>query len=102
MYRFHPSVQWDRGYPDRQQIISQVKQVWERYGLDMRTKFNTKVDKVYQDEKGRWIINNTANGRFEGIIAAVGTCGDPKMPKMDGMDKYKNKIYHSSQLTGCV
>ncbi|KAI1775491.1 FAD/NAD(P)-binding domain-containing protein [Hypoxylon cercidicola] len=100
MYRFHPSVQWDNGYPDRHQIISQVRQVWERYGLDTRTKFNTKVDKVYQDEKGRWIINNPANGRFEGIIAAIGTCGDPKMPKMDGIDNYKNKVYHSSQLTG--
>ncbi|KAI1083666.1 monooxygenase [Whalleya microplaca] len=100
MYRFHPSVKWEGGYPDRQQIISQVKQLWERYGLDTRTKFNTKVDKVYKDNKGRWIINNPANGRFEGVIAAVGTCGDPKMPKMEGSDKYKNPVYHSSRLTG--
>ncbi|KAL7627264.1 hypothetical protein AAE478_001453 [Parahypoxylon ruwenzoriense] len=100
MYRFHPSVKWDRGYPDRQQIISQVKQVWERYGLDTRTKFNTKVDKVYQDEKGRWIINNPSNGTFGGVIAAVGTCGDPMMPHMEGLDKFKKPIYHSSQLTG--
>ncbi|KAI0379316.1 FAD/NAD(P)-binding domain-containing protein [Hypomontagnella monticulosa] len=100
MYRFHPSVKWKGGYPDRQQIISQVRQLWERYGLDTKTKFNTKVDKVYKDERGRWVINNPANGRFEGIIAAVGTCGDPKMPRMDGMDRFKNEIYHSSQLTG--
>ncbi|OTB00527.1 hypothetical protein M426DRAFT_234727 [Hypoxylon sp. CI-4A] len=100
MYRFHPSIKWDHGYPDRQQIVSQVKQLWQRYGLDMKTKFNTQVDKVYQDEKGRWIINNPANGRFEGVIAAVGTCGDPKMPRMDGMDTFKNAIYHSSELTG--
>ncbi|OTA56000.1 FAD/NAD(P)-binding domain-containing protein [Hypoxylon sp. EC38] len=100
MYRFHPSVKWQHGYPDRQQIISQVRQLWERYGLDTRTKFNTKVEKVYKDERGRWIINNPANGRFEGVIAAVGTCGDPKMPRIDGMDKFKNPIYHSSRLTG--
>lgn len=100
MYRFHPSVKWDRGYPDRQQILSQVKQLWERYGLDTRTKFNTPIDKVYQDEKGRWIVNDTSNGHFEGLIAAVGTCGDPKMPTMDGMSKFKGEVYHSSQLTG--
>ena len=99
-YRFHPSVKWERGYPDRQQIVSQVRQIWEKYGLDTRTRFNTKVEKVYQDEKGRWIINNPANGRFEGLIAAVGTCGDPKVPKMDGMDKFGGPVYHSSQLTG--
>ncbi|KAI1208348.1 FAD/NAD(P)-binding domain-containing protein [Annulohypoxylon truncatum] len=100
MYRFHPSVKWQHGYPDRQQIISQVKQLWKRYGLDTKTKFNTNVEKVYQDEKGRWVVNSPSNGRFEGVIAAVGTCGDPKMPRMDGMQDFKGDIYHSSKLTG--
>ncbi|KAF3359636.1 hypothetical protein VDGD_07888 [Verticillium dahliae] len=100
MYRFHPSVNWERGYPDRQQIVSQVRQLWERYGLDTRTRFNTPVNNVYQDDKGRWIVNNTSNGRFEGIIGAVGTCGEPKMPKVDGIEKFQGPVYHSSQLTG--
>ncbi|KAJ9130564.1 FAD/NAD(P)-binding domain-containing protein [Coniochaeta hoffmannii] len=100
MYRFHPSVRWERGYPDRQQIISQVRQLWQRYGLDTRTKFDTPVETVYQDDKGRWIVNNTANGRFEGIIAAVGTCGAPKVPHIEGMEDFKGEIHHSSQLTG--
>ncbi|KAH6658891.1 monooxygenase [Truncatella angustata] len=100
MYRFHPSVKWEQGYPNRQQIVSQVKQLWERYGLDTRTRFSKKIDKVYQDEHGRWILNDPSNGRFEGLIAAVGTCGDPKIPHMSGMNKYKGEVYHSSQLTG--
>ncbi|KAH7369232.1 hypothetical protein B0T11DRAFT_71846 [Plectosphaerella cucumerina] len=100
MYRFHPSVRWQEGYPDRQQIISQLRELWERYGLDSRTLFNTPVEKVYKDDKGRWIINNTANGRFEGIIAAVGTCGDPKMPNVQGIEEFDGPVYHSSQLTG--
>ncbi|KAL1870558.1 hypothetical protein VTK73DRAFT_2533 [Phialemonium thermophilum] len=100
MFRFHPSVKWDRGYPDRQQILSQVRQLWKRYGLDAKTKFNTRVDKMYKDDSGRWIINNTANGRFDGVIAAVGTCGEPKIPHMPGMDRFKGPIYHSSDLTG--
>lgn len=100
MYRFHPSVQWERGYPDRQQIITQVQQLWKRYGLDRKTRFNYKVEKTYQDDKGRWIINNPSQGRFDGLIAAVGTCGDPKIPTVPGMDKFKGEIYHSSELTG--
>ncbi|EHK97331.1 putative Dimethylaniline monooxygenase [Glarea lozoyensis 74030] len=100
MYRFHPSVRWSGGYPNRQQIVSQITQLWKRYGLESKTKFNTKVEKVYQDEKGRWIINNTAEGRFEGIIAAVGTCGDAKMPHLPAQEKFKGEIYHSSNLTG--
>lgn len=76
MYRFHPSVRWSEGYPDRHQIVSQVKQLWKRYGLQERTKFNTRVNSVTQDKQGRWIINNPSNGRFEGVIPAVGSCGD--------------------------
>ncbi|SCN84795.1 related to ACB 4-hydroxyacetophenone monooxygenase [Fusarium fujikuroi] len=49
---------------------------------------------------GRWIVNDPSLGRFGGVIAAVGTCGAPKMPKIPGMDNFKGPIYHSSELTG--
>lgn len=76
MYRFHPSVQWTSKYPDRQQIVSQITQLWKRYGLRERTKFNTRVTSVTQDSQGRWIVNDPSYGRFDGIVAAVGECGD--------------------------
>ncbi|KAG6103627.1 hypothetical protein E4U31_002661 [Claviceps sp. LM219 group G6] len=100
MYRFHPSVAWSNGYPNRQQIVHQLKLLWKRYHLQRKTRFNFKVNKTYQDEQGRWIINDPSNGRFEGLIAAVGTCGEPKMPTLPGMEHFKGEIYHSSQLTG--
>jgi cation diffusion facilitator CzcD-associated flavoprotein CzcO len=100
MYRFHPSVKWQDGYPNRQQIVSQITELWKKYGLEERTKFDTPVEKICKDDKGRWIINNPSNGRFDGIIAAIGTCGDPKMPHIPGQEKFKGEIYHSSQLTG--
>lgn len=100
MYRFHPSVKWTGGYPNRQQIVSQITELWKRYGLESKTRFNTRVDKVYQDSKGHWIINNESNGRFDGVIAAVGTCGDAKMPHIPGQENYKGEVYHSSDLTG--
>lgn len=100
MYRFHPSIKWSSGYPDRQQIVSQVTQLWERYALQERTKFNFCVQKVYKDKDGRWIINDPSNGRFDGVIAAVGTCGDPKMPHIPGQETFKGGVYHSSQLDG--
>ncbi len=100
MYRFHPSVRWNRGYPDRKQIVSQITQLWKRYGLDERTKFNTRVTSVTQDRQGRWIINDPSNGRFDGVMAAVGTCGEPKMPHIPGQEKFKGDIFHSSRLDG--
>ncbi|KAI9878508.1 MAG: hypothetical protein M1830_000689 [Pleopsidium flavum] len=100
MYRFHPSVHWTRGYPDRKQIVSQITQLWKRYALDERTKFKTRVTSVVQDKQGRWIINDPSNGRFDGVMAAVGTCGEPKMPHIPGQEKFKGDIIHSSRLDG--
>lgn len=100
MYRFHPSIKWDQGYPKQNQIVEQVEQLWKKYKLEDKTKFNEKVTKVYQDSEGRWIVNNPSHGRFDGVIAAVGTCGDPKMPHLPGQDKFKGEVFHSSRLDG--
>ena len=100
MYRFHPSITWTRGYPDRQQIVSQINELWRRYGLEKKTLFETRVDNVYKDRQNRWIINNESNGRFDGVIACVGTCGDPKTPQITGQENFKGPIYHSSKLDG--
>jgi len=77
MYRFFPSVRWRKGYPDRRQIVSQITQVWKQYRLEAKTQFDTRVDKVYKDAQGRWIVNNPSNGRFDGVIAAVGQSCSP-------------------------
>ncbi len=101
MYRFHPSIHWQTGYPDREQIISQVTELWKRYGLQERTKFQTKVTSVTKNDKGQWIINDDVyNGQFDGVICAIGTCGDPKTPHVPGQELFQGDIYHSSQLNG--
>lgn len=100
MYRFHPSVQWDGGYPKQNQIVEQIEKLWKKYMLEDKTRFNTKAEKIYKDKQGRWIVNNPSEGRFDGIIAAVGTCGNPKMPHLPGEETFKGEKYHSSKLDG--
>ncbi|KAF2671062.1 FAD/NAD(P)-binding domain-containing protein [Microthyrium microscopicum] len=100
MYRFHPSVKWGKGYPSRQEIVKQIQDLWKRYDLDKHTHFDTKVNKVYKNKKGQWVINDESHGTFDGVIAAVGTCGDAQIPHVPGMGNFKGKIYHSSELDG--
>jgi len=66
MYRFQPSVRWSGSYPKQNEIISKIVKLWERYGLEKKTRFEMKVSKVYKDSYGRWIINDPSNGRFDG------------------------------------
>ena len=98
MYRFHPSIKWDGGYPKQHQIVDQIRKLWHRYGLEDKTHFNTKVAQVYKDKQSRWIINDPSYGRFDGVIAAVGTCGPPKIPHLPNPESFKGSIIHSSRL----
>lgn len=101
MYRFHPSVRFKQGYPARQGIIREVTHLWERYGLQSRTKFNVPVESIWRDKaSGKWVVQDPCHGTFDGVIAAVGTCGEPKVPHIPGQEVFQGPIYHSSDLTG--
>ncbi|CAG8928177.1 unnamed protein product [Penicillium salamii] len=102
MYRFHPSVSFNTAYPTQQQIKDQIISLWKRYDLEDRTVFDTKITSVKQNNNGKWIINDNEEqyGLFDGVLATVGVCGDPKMPPLPNQDKFKGEIYHSSELDG--
>ncbi|KAF2225049.1 hypothetical protein BDZ85DRAFT_87803 [Elsinoe ampelina] len=100
MYRFFPTVFWDKGYPNRKQIVEQVTKVWKQYDLERRTVFNTRVEQVKSAGHGQWYVNDKSHGKFDGIIAAIGSCGDPKMPHLPQQDTFQGDIYHSSDLDG--
>lgn len=98
-YRFHPAVEWKSDYPNRQEILGQVNRLWNVYDLESRTTFGCKVTSTSQEEDGKWIVNNRDNGYFDGIVAAIGTCGDVYAPRMAGQEDFKGQIIHSSELS---
>ncbi|KAL2817498.1 hypothetical protein BDW59DRAFT_152559 [Aspergillus cavernicola] len=102
MYRFHPSVNYDTAYPTQQEIRDQIVDVWKRYKLEDRTVFETPINSVKQNKTGKWIINNDEDkwGLFDGVIASVGVCGDPKQPSLPDQGNFKGNVYHSSELDG--
>ena len=97
MYRFHPSVRWERGFPTRERILQRIEKVWREYGLQKRTRFNVAVKSVRRTENGKWIVNGEEQ-EFDGVIVAVGTCGEPKMPMLPGEGEFGGRIVHSSEL----
>ena len=101
MFRFHPSVRYDAAYPSQAEIKQQIVDLWRRYGLQKSTSFDTKVTSVKQNKDGKWIINNEKQyGVFDGVIPAVGSCGDPKTPPLPDEKMFKGTMHHSSKLDG--
>ncbi|KAJ5707643.1 hypothetical protein N7488_007444 [Penicillium malachiteum] len=102
MYRFHPSVHYDSAYPSQKQIKEQIVALWKRYDLERRTVFDTRVTSVKKTNKGQWIINDDEEkyGLFDGVLTAVGVCGDPQVPTLPDQQNFKGQIFHSSDLDG--
>lgn len=102
MFRFHPAVKWDSAYPTQAQIKKQIINIWKQYDLERRTVFNTTIKSVDKNKDGKWVINNSEAkyGTFDGVVAAVGSCGDPKMPYLPHQCQFKGNVFHSSNLDG--
>jgi cation diffusion facilitator CzcD-associated flavoprotein CzcO len=96
IYRFHPGVLWRNAFPQKKEIVKEITRIWKEFHLRKRTRFNTRVTSVTRAESssevskgghGRWIINDGADGEFDAVIVAVGTCGKPRWMNIEGMPK---------------
>ncbi|KAK5129061.1 hypothetical protein LTR85_000394 [Meristemomyces frigidus] len=96
-YTFHPEVEWQSDYPRKREILDQVWKLWRRYELSSRTSFGCKVNRVWKEDR-RWVVNDYRHGYFDGIIAAVGTCGEIREYTLQGQQSFVGEVVHSSQL----
>lgn len=114
MFRFFPrSRGWNSGeLPSRQQILDQITQLWTRYRLNGRTRFETRVNSIVpvpqidSPAKGplgqRWYINDDGNGVFDAVIIATGVCGNPIRTGMPSQATYNGVVRHFSEVQGYV
>lgn len=98
MYRFHPSITFPSAYPKRSEILAQLDALWRRYGLEDKTVFETRVETIERTETGKWRVNGIPEWEFDGVVAAVGTCGEPMLPGVEGLWRFQGLSIHSSEL----
>ena len=108
LYRFFPAVHWSHAFPLRDEILSQIRSVWQEYHMVERTRLKTKVTSVRRHEglstdpkefgHARWVVNEGDDGVFDAVFCTIGTCGAPNMIKLKDEDKFGGRIVHSSEL----
>lgn len=83
LYRFHPAVKWSRGFPERDEILSQIRKLVDTYHLGPKLRLNTKVEKITRHKSstdpkkggnGRWLINEGGDGVFDGLVSYSSSC----------------------------
>ncbi|KAI9104720.1 hypothetical protein DFS34DRAFT_690966 [Phlyctochytrium arcticum] len=94
-YRFHPLVRFYTPFPKTGDILCELQRIARLYHLGPRTRFNTLVHHVKPRDDSKWSVDGEI---FDGVIAAVGTCGPPHLPTWNGFDTFTGQSMHSSEM----
>ena len=97
---FPPNV---ADFPSAAEVRGYLQSYAERFGLLARIRAGTEVVKVAQDG-ARWKVTVRAAGSeeildFDFVVVCNGVFSTPRIPAVEGMERFTGRIVHSSSLT---
>ena len=109
-YSFEQNPDWTREYPGQEEILRYLVGVAQKYELYRYVRFNTSVDSAkWDDAEKKWKTEVTVHGAKDAefgssytltsdfLVSAVGQLNVPRMPDIEGVDKFKGKTMHSAR-----
>ena len=97
---YAPKTDWSKRYAEAPEIYSYIQKLIQDYDLRSYIQFNQKVTQNRYDENHcHWKINTENGTHFEAqfLIFASGPLHVPQIPTIKGIEKFKGKVFHSSQ-----
>ncbi|KAJ9497968.1 hypothetical protein H2202_006571 [Exophiala xenobiotica] len=106
-YTFEPNTQWSKYFSPGAEIHKYIKGVAEKYKVDQKVRYNTKVTGATWDgEAGIWAVDvetmssegDHARERLEAevVISATGLLNKWKWPIIPGLADFEGKLLHSA------
>ncbi|HRA29029.1 MAG TPA: NAD(P)/FAD-dependent oxidoreductase, partial [Acinetobacter johnsonii] len=97
---FSPKTDWSKRYAEAPEIYQYMQTLTAEHQLQPYIRFNTEVCAAhYLDNKCLWQLtlnqNETLTAQF--VIFASGPLHVPQIPHIAGIEKFKGKVFHSSQ-----
>ena len=97
---FAPKTDWSKRYAEAPEIFSYIQSVTQEYNLKQFCRFNCEVLSAKYDEQNcEWKLDlkdqSTLIAQY--VIFASGPLHVPQIPHIPGIEKFKGKVFHSSQ-----
>jgi len=97
-YLSEPNPDWSMVYSGQAEIQAYIRGCAEKHDLIGRIRFGTGVDAArFSAERGTWNLEiaggQTAEHRV--LVSATGGLTAPRMPKIDGLDRFDGPMWHS-------
>lgn len=87
-------------FADGEEIQGYTRQIAEKYGFADRALFHTQITSLTWDEKiQRWHVGTNRGDDIKArfVVMANGVLNMPKLPSIEGMDKFKGKLFHTAR-----
>jgi cation diffusion facilitator CzcD-associated flavoprotein CzcO len=98
-FSFAPNPNWSRTFSPQQEIWEYLRRVSAEHGVDPHIRYRHAVTSAHWNEESELWHIQTAGGELtaEMLIAATGPLSDPKLPNIDGIDRFEGTVFHSAQ-----
>ena len=91
---------WKEKYPKQNTILKYLKYVEKKLDLKKDILFNNKIISAkYLERKNLWLIKTNKNKVLlcKYLICAVGSLSSANIPKINGLNAYEGKYYHTGR-----
>jgi len=99
-YSFEPNPYWSRLYAPGEEIKRYADHVADRYGLRGRMRFGVTVEgATWDDDAGHWTVRIRGGEPIEAryLVTATGFLSQPKVPDIEGIDRFAGEVVHSAR-----
>jgi len=94
-----PNPDWSHSFSRQPEIQAYLRRVARQSGVLDRFRFNVTFESAAWDaDTDSWRVETSAGPIAARIlVSAGGALSEPKMPEIDGIDRFTGQIFHSSQ-----
>jgi cation diffusion facilitator CzcD-associated flavoprotein CzcO len=96
-FSFAQNPEWSRIYSPQAEILEYLRAVARDHDIERSIRYGHELLEAHWDEQHRrWQLKASA-GEFSAdiVVTAVGALGEPVVPKLPGIERYKGKAFHT-------
>ncbi|MGZ5198349.1 MAG: flavin-containing monooxygenase [Telluria sp.] len=99
-FSFEPNPNWTRVFSTQPEIHAYLRHCADKYGLQPHLRFGVQVERAeYDEEASLWRVTLADGSKLSSslFISATGQLSRPLMPRIEGMDTFRGKAFHSAR-----
>jgi cation diffusion facilitator CzcD-associated flavoprotein CzcO len=99
-FSFEKNPYWPNVFSKSKDILHYLTHCVEKYGISSHIKLGKEVSELkYNQESLEWTLKTSSKEKeiFDIVINGTGPLNKPFIPTIDGIEKFKGEIFHSSK-----